>query len=415
MVTQTRRSGRRAQAWLAVVALLALALAATSGLIAPTAEAKGKPPRPTPTASPTPTPTPTPPPTEPAAVSILGTWHCSDDSCTWGRVRDVGEFDAMNHWLVDRDGTGPSAQPSVNLVVLSFVNPLTLQTRVGVQGGVVVGDPLAGIPVGMTPAIVDYFTGHGVRVMLSIGGITYTDDWNAALALGGYDLGLKAAAVADALGVGIEIDYEENTDPNLLELEQLIRAYRSVHPFDPSDPAMPHRLTIDVAAGDRWLIALNRKATADWLRSADHPAGQDPAIALDWANAMVPARQPSVDKAIASWQEHVDGKPQYAPPVPPLAPAKFTGGLYLAEGNSVRPECTDFASSLLAATESFVRTVPPNGAGTTAGMLGWMLWAAEKPSTRGVGTQPPNTCEGGMGTAASEFEISIPMTVLRQE
>jgi hypothetical protein len=321
----------------------------------------------------------------------------------------------MNRWLVDRDGTGPSTQPSVNLVVLSFVNPLTLQTSVRVEAGAVAGDPLAGIPVGMTPAIVEYFTGHGVRVMLSIGGITYTDDWNAALALGGYDLGLKAAAVADALGVGIEIDYEENTDPNLVELEHFIRAYRSVHPFDPSDPAMPHRLTIDVAAGDRWLIALNRKATADWLRTTDHPVGQDPAIALDWANAMVPARQPSVDRAIASWQEHVDGKPQYAPPVPPLAPAKFTGGLYLAEGSSVRPECTDFASSLLAATESFVRTVPPNGAGTTAGMLGWMLWAAEKPSTRGVGTQPPNTCEGGMGVAASEFEIPIPITALRPE
>jgi hypothetical protein len=319
----------------------------------------------------------------------------------------------MNHWLIDRDGDGPSTAPSVNLVVLSFVNPLTLQTRVGVQGGAVVGDPLAGIPVGMTHAIVDYFTGHGVRVMLSIGGITYTDDWNAALAMGGHDLGLKAAAVASELDVGIEIDYEENTDPNLAELEAFIRAYRSMHPFDPADSAMPRRLTIDVAAGDRWLIALNRKATTDWLRTTD--VGQDPAIALDWANAMVPARQPSVDKAIASWQEHVDGKPQYAPPVPPLAPAKLTGGLYLAEGSSVRPECTDFASSLLAATESYVRTVPPNGAGTTAGMLGWMLWAAEKPSTRGVGTQPPNSCEGGMGVAASAFGIPIPLPALRQE
>jgi hypothetical protein len=41
---------------------------------------------------------------------------------------------------------------------------------------------------------------------------------------------------------------------------------------------MPHRLTIDVAAGDRWLIALNRKATADWLRTADARADRvDPA------------------------------------------------------------------------------------------------------------------------------------------
>jgi hypothetical protein len=412
-MTRTRRSGWRAQAWLAVAALLALALATTSGLATANVEARGMPPRPTPTASPS--PTPTPPPAAPAEVSVLGAWHCSDDYCTWGRVRDVVEFDAMNHWLVDRDPSPAVGPPSVNLVVLSFVNPLILQTRVAVQGGAVVGDPVAGIPVGMTREIVEYFTGHGVRVMLSIGGITYTDDWNAALAMGGRDLGLKAAAVAEVLGVGIEIDYEENTDPNLVELEEFIRAYRSVHAFDPAAAAMPRRLTIDIAAGDRWLIALNRKATADWLRGTDHPLGQDPAIALDWANAMVPARQPSADKAIASWQEHVDGKPQYAPPVPPLAPAKFTGGLYLAEGSSVRPECTDCASSLLAATESYVRAVPPNGAGTTAGMLGWMLWAAEKPSTRGVGTQPPNGCEGGMGVAASKFEIPIPMTVLRQE
>ncbi len=34
----------------------------------------------------------------------------------------LNEFDANNHWLVDR-GDG---EPSVNLVVLSFVNPLKL-------------------------------------------------------------------------------------------------------------------------------------------------------------------------------------------------------------------------------------------------------------------------------------------------
>jgi len=44
-----------------------------------------------------------------------------------------------------------------------------------------------------------------------------------------------------------------------------------------------------------------------------------------------------------------------------------------------------------------------------------MFWAAEKPSTRGVGTQPPNTCEGGMGVAATTFQIPIPMPVLRQQ
>jgi hypothetical protein len=224
--------------------------------------------------------------------------------------------------------------------------------------------------------------------------------------------------VATALGVGIEIDYEENTDPNLTELEQFIRAYRSVHPYQPGGPDptsldSKELLTIDVAAGDRWLIALNRHATANWLLTEN--VTRDLGIQLDWANAMVPARQPSYDKAIANWQEHVDGKPQYAPPVPPLAPAKFTGGLYVAEGSQVRPECTTFSASLQKATESFVRNVPPNGAGTTPGMLGWMFWAAEKPSTRGVGTAPPNTCEGGMGVGATMYNIPIPMPALRQK
>ncbi len=389
----------------AIVLALLLAIPMASPI-----DARGKPPRPT--------PTPTPDPSTMAEVSVFGAWHCSDDYCTWARVRDTspgGDFDQANHWLIDRDPSAATGAPSVNLVVLSFVNPLTLQTSVTVENGQVISDPLAGIPIGMTQGIVDYFSSHGIRVMLSIGGITYVDDWNAALAMGGHDLGLKAAAVASELGVGIEIDYEENTDPDLAELEQFITAYRSVHPYDPADPSPERRLTIDVAAGDRWLIALNRKATADWLRSADHPAGQDPEIALDWANAMVPARQPSIDKAIANWQEHIDGKPQYAPPVPPLAPAKFTGGLYVAEGSRVRPECADFAASLQAATESYVRTVQPNGAGTSSGMLGWMFWAAEKPSTRGVGTQPPNTCEGGMGVAATELDIPIPVPTLRPE
>ena len=74
------------------------------------------------------------------------------------------------------------------------------------------------------------------------------------------------------------------------------------------------------AAGDRWLIDLTRKATTDWLNTT-HPV-------LDYANAMVPARAAD---AQANWQEHVDGKPQYGPPIPPLAPAKFTGGLWLVE------------------------------------------------------------------------------------
>jgi hypothetical protein len=43
-----------------------------------------------------------------------------------------------------------------------------------------------------------------------------------------------------------------------------------------------------------------------------------------------------------------------------------------------------------------------------------MFWAAEKPSTRGVTTTPPNTCEGGVGAGATAYSVPIPMPALRQ-
>jgi len=251
-------------------------------------------------------------------------------------------------------------------------------------------------------------------VMLSIGGITYTDAWNQALAQNPTQLGKNAASVATALGVGIEIDYEENRSPNLTGLEQFIRAYRAENlAYDPGGMNHAARLTIDLAAGDRWLIGITRKATADWL-----PNTALPAVRLDYANAMVPARQPSARDAIANWQEHVDGKPQYAPPIPALAPAKFTGSLWLV-GSKPIPECTNFAKSLQypTATGDFVKTVMPNSAsgGTTRGMLGYMFWAAECQGTRSVCTTPPNDCKGGVGAGASYYSVPIPMPALRQQ
>jgi hypothetical protein len=335
-------------------------------------------------------PTPTP-------IQIYGAWHCSDDACTWATPRTVSEFDSKNHWLIDR-GDG---RPSVNLVILSFVQPLKL------LNGTTDTATLNGVPRGMTADIVNYFKSRGIRVMLSIGGITYTDAWNQALAANATLLGQKAAAVASQLGVGIEIDYEENGSANLVGLQAFISAYRAVHPYDGTGADPTARLTIDVAAGDRWLIAIDQKATADWLRPGTP--------VLDYANAMVPARQPSTSSATANWQEHIDGKPQYNPAIPALAPAKFTGAFYVAEGSQVRPECNNFGASLQKATADYVqRILPHTGTGTTPGMLGFMFWAAERPSTRGVTTQPPNTCEGGMGVAATTFNIPIPMPALRQ-
>jgi hypothetical protein len=330
-------------------------------------------------------------------ISVYGAWHCGNDFCTWASIRNMTDFDTRNRWLIDR-GNG---QPSVNLVVLSFVHPLRLLNKTNDAG------TSEGIPIGMNQAVVDYFKSRGVRVSLSIGGITYVDAWNQALATNATQLGLNAAEAAQRLGVGIEIDYEENMNPNLTGLQAFIDAYRSVLPYDASGNNHAARLTIDLAAGDRWLIPLTRKATADWLNTTTP--------VLDYANAMVPNKQPNnAASAQSNWQEHVDGKPQFDPPILPLAPAKFTGGLYIVTGTRAASECTNFSSSLISSTGNYVQTVVPNGAGTTSGMLGYMFWAAECPSSRRVCTTPPNTCEGGVGVGAQTYSVPIPMPPLRQ-
>jgi hypothetical protein len=345
-----------------------------------------------------PTPTPTPPPGPMTQIQVYGVWHCGNDACTWSTVRDMTDFDLKNRWIINR-GNGT---PSVNIVVLSFVHPLKLLNQTTDAG------TLNGVPRGMTADVVNYFKSRGIRVMLSIGGITYVDPWNQALAQNPTQFGLNAAAVATQLGVGIEIDYEENMNPNIAGLQAFIDAYRSVHPYDATGNDPTARLTIDLAAGDRWLIPLTTKATTDWLKTIGP--------VLDYANAMVPSRQPtSASDAIVNWQEHVDGKPQYDPPIPPLAPAKFTGSLYLVQGTKILPECNNFSASLQNSTGTFVRSVSPNGAGTTSGMLGYMFWAAECQGTRTPCTVPPNTCEGGVGVGATTYTIPIPMPALRQQ
>lgn len=330
-------------------------------------------------------------------ISVYGAWHCGNDFCTWASVRNMTDFDNKNRWLINR-GNG---QPSVNLVVLSFVHPLRLLNKT------TDATTSQGIPIGMNQAVVDYFKSRGVRVSLSIGGITYVDAWNQALATNATQLGLNAAEAAQRLGVGIEIDYEENMNPNLTGLQAFINAYRSVLPYDASGNNHAARLTIDLAAGDRWLIPLTRKATADWLNTTTP--------VLDYANAMVPSKQPNTAAvAQSNWQEHVDGKPQFDPPILPLAPAKFTGGLYIVTGTRACPECINFSGSLINSTGTYVQTVVPNGAGSTGGMLGYMFWAAECPSSRRVCTTPPNSCEGGVGVGAQTYNIPIPMPPLRQ-
>src|SRR5260370_24414510 len=80
-------------------------------------------------------------------MQIYGVWHCYSDGCNWFSVPDMTTFDTDNHWLIDR-GNG---SPSVNLVVLSFVNPVDLMNLTNSSNTV------NGIPIGMNTAVLNYF------------------------------------------------------------------------------------------------------------------------------------------------------------------------------------------------------------------------------------------------------------------
>jgi hypothetical protein len=323
-------------------------------------------------------------PVDPQPISIYGVWHCGNSFCDWSQERAMTEFDHANHWIIDR-GDG---NPSVNLVVLSFLQPLKLLDEVTDNAF------LDGIPRGMTAQVVGYFQDAGIRVLLSMGGVTYTDAWNEALVTDADRLAQRAVAAIDALGAdGLEIDWE-NGRPNADELtgiEAFIAGYNAL-----TDKV----LTLDLAVGNRYLQELSRRAAADWLPNGD----------IDYVNAMVPRGEPDTDQ----WQEHVDGKLNYDPPILPKPPAKIAVSLWLTDSRKPNANCVDFKASTQLEKAEYVQTVLPNGSGETHGFLGYMFWAAECPSARNVCTTPPNGCDAGMGVGSVEFTIdTLDFSVLR--
>src|SRR5947209_14814436 len=147
-------------------------------------------------------------------IQVFGLWHCYSDACSWASVPNMTTFDTDNHWIIDRGNGSPSA----NLVVLSFVNPVKLMNLTNDSATV------NGIPIGMSSAVVNYFTSHGIRVMMSIGGFSYTKDWDKALGSNPTQLGINAANAAKQFDVGMEIDYEKSSNPNLTGLQQFVSA-----------------------------------------------------------------------------------------------------------------------------------------------------------------------------------------------
>ena len=323
-------------------------------------------------------------------LQVYGLWHCSPDACSWASVPNMTTFDTQNHWIIDR-GNG---SPSVNLVVLSFVDPVKLMNLTNDATTV------NGIPIGMTTAVVNYFESKGVRVMMSIGGFSYIKNWTKALGSNPTQLGINAANAAKQFNVGMEIDYEKSSNPNLAGLQKFVTAYRSVIPYDATGANQAARLTIDLGDGDTYLTALANYATTNWLTTSNP--------VVDYANAMVGSQNTTISTSESLWQQHINGTGS----VPPLAPAKLAGSVWVV-GNNVIPNCNNYPTSDQEVAANFVETIAPAGAGTTPGMLGYMFWGGGCQGNGTVCTFPPNTCEAGVGAGATALNIPIPMPALR--
>src|SRR5215469_8079893 len=194
-------------------------------------------------------------------MQVYGLYHCYTDACSWASVPNMTTFDTDNHWVIDRNMDN-TYLPSVNVVVLSFVNPVKLMNLTNDSGDV------NGIPIGMTTSVVNYFQSRGIRVMFSIGGASYTKDWEKALSTNPTQLGTNAANAAKQFNVGMEIDYEKSSKPNLTGLQQFVSAYRAAIPYDATGQNYPARLTIDLGDGDTYLTKLAAYAVSNWLATS---------------------------------------------------------------------------------------------------------------------------------------------------
>jgi hypothetical protein len=148
-------------------------------------------------------------------------------------------------------------QPSVNIVVLSFVDPVKLMNLTNDSTTV------NGIPFGMTTLVVNYFESRGIRVMMSIGGASFVSHWDKALKANPTQLGINAANAAKQFNVGMEIDYEKSSNPDTRDLQKFVSAYRSVIPYDATGA--------NFAAQYGPLVALANEARREHLQAPADP------------------------------------------------------------------------------------------------------------------------------------------------
>jgi hypothetical protein len=158
---------------------------------------------------------------------------------------DSNQFKCCHDWLLNSDFTG------INVVSLAFVKPTEIMdpSTCSEDGGITNRCTTLGVRKGI-PGAIDYFREKMDLVFISIGGITYTESWEEALAENATEFADKVAAIATEYNCGVEIDYEESSAPMLTELETFIKRYREHHPFNNSAiPPPPSFLTLDFGQG----------------------------------------------------------------------------------------------------------------------------------------------------------------------
>jgi len=278
-----------------------------------------------------------------APSKLFGLWYCGDDYCDWAAEPNLNNA----QWIVNR-GDG---KPTANVVILAFVDPLALlqQTTNSIT--------LNGIPRGMTKNVVNFFSSKGVSVQISIGGAAYTSNWDQALSINTKQLATNVANMAKNLGVGIEIDYENENSATLNNLDTFVKTYRSIIAYGESAGNL---LTVDTGAGTGYLTSVSVKASG-WLNSSQ----------VNWENAMVTG-SPYDDASTPEyyWTQHLTGASWAS--LPPVAPNQLTGGMYASSGAK---ECKQFDGTVLQQIIPWVEQQK---------MRGIFFWAAGCPG--------PNNC-----------------------
>jgi len=248
----------------------------------------------------------------PSLGKIYGLWYCGDDACLWEKEPKLDS----SAWILNR-GDG---KPTANVVIFSFINPYSLMQNVN------------GIPAGFTQNAVNYFKDKGIYVIFSIGGASYSGDWDRALAANPTQLAKNAATIANKFAVGIEIDYETDSGSSIEQLDTFVKVYRQQIAYQAGDtPSPPSILTVDLGAGTGFLTSLSAKA-AGWL-NASTPL-------INWANAMV-AGDANGDNS-QYWEQHLNGA-SWAN-IPPMNPHQLVGCLYASSGATA---CQTYSGSAL--------------------------------------------------------------------